>query len=148
MKPLQISLRKARVVELQAINHLLKSTNLPIEGVSENLANFLVTLDDSGEIIGVAGSEIYGKSGLLRSVAVTPEHRGEGLGHLLVQGSIDKARRQGVQHLYLLTETAERFMGRFGFKRIDRNRIDSALYASQEFKGACTETAVSMSLDL
>ncbi len=148
MKPLQISIRQARANELQAINRLLKSANLPIEGVSENVGNFLVTRDNSGEIIGVAGVEIYGRSGLLRSVAVASEHRGEGLGHLLVKGCITEARKQGVQHLYLLTETAEKFMERFGFKRIDRDRIDSALRASEEFKDACADKAIAMSLDV
>lgn len=147
MKFAQFSFKRAEPSDFQAISRLLGSVDLPIEGVSENIDNFLVARDLEGQLIGVAGVEVYGESGLLRSVAVSVEHRGQGLGQLLVKGCIAQAKKQRVRRLYLLTETAEKFMKRFGFRRTERELVDTALQSSEEFKGACPDTAVTMLLE-
>lgn len=122
-------------------------TDLTLEGVRENLENFFVARDSDGSLVGVAGVEFYGDSALLRSVAVSNEHRGEGIGHLLVEKCIEESRKRHVRRLYLLTETAEKFMHRFGFRRVERDTVDSRLQASEEFKGACKDTAATMLLE-
>ncbi len=60
---------------------------------------------------------------------------------------MEESKRRGVRRLYLLTETAEKFMQRFGFRRIDKELVDSRLQDSEEFKGACPDTAVTMLLE-
>lgn len=148
MKSAQLTAISAKPSDLEASIRLLKSEGLPIEGLIENIDNFQVVRDRKGRLIGIAGVEIYGKSGLLRSVAVSQEHRGEGIGHLLVERCIDNAKGRGVRRLYLLTETAEKFMQHFGFRRVDRELVDSGLQASEEFRGACSDTAVTMLLEI
>jgi len=133
---------------MQAILNLLRSDNLPVEGISENLGNFFAAYNHDGGLIGVAGVEFYDDSALLRSVVVSTDHRGEGIGHLLVERCVEESKRNGVRHLYLLTETAEKFMRRFGFRRIDKEQVDSRLQESEEFKGSCPDTAATMLLEL
>ena len=94
------------------------------------------------------GLERYGDVGLLRSLAVSPEARGKGLGGELVQAVMDRAREKNMRALYLLTETAENFLSRFGFERIPRARLDARLEASCELQGVCPETAVAMRVEV
>ncbi len=148
MRTSQLSFTNARTEDWEDIVRLLDSVNLTIEGVRQNLENFFVVRDADSKLVGVAGLEYYGASALLRSVAVSEQHRGEGIGHSLVERCVGESRRRNVQRLYLLTETAEKFMQGFGFRRVDRGSVDSRLQASEEFKGACSETAVAMLLEL
>ncbi len=148
MRASQLSLSNARDGDLEGVLQLLNAVNLTVEGVSQNLESFIIVRDADSNLIGVAGLEYYGASALLRSVAVSELHRGEGIGHLLVERCVAESKRRKAQHLYLLTETAEKFMQRFGFRPVDKGLVDSRLQASEEFKGACPDTAVTMLLEL
>jgi len=98
-------------------------------------------------VIACAALELYGDAALLRSVAVSPDHRGEGLGQKVTQGALALARHQGVRRIYLLTETADRFFPRLGFRRITRHQVEPAVRQSVEFRSACPESAVVMVRD-
>jgi len=54
------------------------------------------------------------------------------------------ARQRGVRRIYLLTETADRFFPRFGFRRIVRDQVEPAVRQSVEFRSVCPESAVVM----
>lgn len=148
MSASQLSIGNAKDDDLEGILQLLKSVSLTVEGVRQNLENFFVVHEADGNLIGVAGLEYYGVSALLRSVAVLDQRRSEGIGQALVERCVAESKRRKVQHLYLLTETAEKYMQRFGFRPIPKGSVDSRLYASEEFKGACPDTAVTMLLEL
>jgi len=94
------------------------------------------------------GIEIYGRVGLLRSVAVDIAHRGLGLGIQLTSTALDLAKQRGVGTLYLLTERSAGFFLRFGFKKISRAEVDPAVQISAEFTGACPDTAIVLQRDL
>lgn len=132
MSASQLSSRSAKEQDFESILQLLHSVNLTTEGVRRDLENFFVVRDAGGNLIGVAGLEYYGASALLRSVAVSSQHRGEGIGHALVQQCIAESKKRNVHDLYLLTETAEKFMKRFGFRPIAKESVDSKLHASEE----------------
>lgn len=129
------------------VKALLAEVNLPLEGVEENFSNFLKLVVD-GELAAVAGLEVYGKCGLLRSVAVAPAYQHSGLGQGITRAVINRARELGLTEVYLLTQTASDFFTRFGFKPIDRNAVDPAVRQSVEFKSACPASAVCMRLKL
>jgi N-acetylglutamate synthase-like GNAT family acetyltransferase len=65
------SVRFAQPEDIGAVQDLLEQSGLPTAGVEEWLSHFLVA-DSEGEVVGVAGLELYGASALLRSVAVRP----------------------------------------------------------------------------
>jgi amino-acid N-acetyltransferase len=88
--------------------------------------------------------EHYGTVGLLRSVAVDPARRGTGLGGSLVEYVLGRAGAAGINDVFLLTTTAERYFPRHGFAVASREAVPAALAASEEFRGACPASAVLM----
>ena len=92
--------------------------------------------------------EVHGQAGLLRSVAVKPGERGRGTGAILVDRCLASARQRSLTSLTLLTTTAEPYFRRFGFERVDRERVPAPLKESEEFQGACPATATAMFLSL
>lgn len=140
-------IRPAAAEDLPLIQSLLKSVKLPLEGVEENLADFL-TLSQEGKIIGTVGLEIYGDKALLRSLGVAPQEQGKGYGIHLYQAIIRKAQEQGIGEIYLLTETAENFFAARGFEKISREIVDEGVKTSVEFQSACPASAACMRLKL
>ena len=138
-----VSLRRAVHADHEAVSTLLRDAELPSDGVADWLDQFWVA-EHQGRVVGVAGMERYGNSGLLRSVAVAPEWRGTGIGRTLVDRVLDEGHGAGVREFYLLTTTAEHYFPRLGFACVDRETVPAALCASAEFRGACPTSAVVM----
>lgn len=136
-------LRPAAPTDLAAVERLLTASSLPLDGVREALATFVVA-EARGDIVGVAGLEVCCDSALLRSVAVQPEWRSHGLGRALVTRVISDAEAQGLRALYLLTTTAERYFPSFGFRTISRDEVPESLLETAEFRGACPASATVM----
>jgi len=59
------------------------------------------------------------------------------VGSGLVAHAERHAREQGVQSLYLLTTTAEKFFLRRGYTRIPREDAPAAIKSTKEFSGIC-----------
>lgn len=125
-------IRDAVPADLAAIESLLQSHRLTAAGVGDHVDAFVVA-EDGGGIVASAGLEIYGTAALLRSVAVRPDHQGRGLARTLVDRLFDRARRDRVRSLYLLTTTAAPYFQRFGFAPISRDEVAAPVRASREF---------------
>jgi amino-acid N-acetyltransferase len=139
----RVSLRRAVQRDHEAVATLLRDSDLPVDGVSEWLGQFWVA-EHQGRVVGVAGMERYGDSGLLRSVAVTQEWRGTGVGRTLVDRVLDEGQAAGVRDVYLLTTTAEHYFPRLGFTCIGRDQVPEPVQGSIEFTCACPASAVVM----
>lgn len=135
-------IRRATKADLPEIRRFLADNGLPTDGIERFLENFVVATDGNGSWIGIAGLELYGKSGLLRSVAVNGQFRGLGHGRALVDAVLGHARAKGVETVYLFTETAEAYFKGLGFEVVGRRGIDDRLKSSPEFTEC--ETAVAM----
>src|SRR6202008_2529894 len=135
---------RARSSDLSAVESLLTASDLPTDGVRDNFSGFVVA-DDDGAIAGAIGLEKYGSVALLRSAVVAPDHRGTGVGRKLVEQLLERAEEAGVDELFLLTTTAEKYFPKFGFTRTTRSAVPDPLKASAEFRGACPDTAIVMS---
>jgi len=138
-----MNIRKARGSDLHAVEQLLVSSKLPLDGVRDHFEDFIVAEDSDG-IEGAVGFEKYDSVALLRSAVVAPDYRGSGVGRQLVEHVIERAQEAGVDELYLLTTTAENYFPRFGFMRTTRAAVPEELKSSAEFRGACPDTAVVM----
>jgi len=57
---------------------------------------------------------------------------------------LQRAREDGIDEVYLLTTTAEKYFPRFGFARTTRAAVPETVKESAEFRGACPDTAVVM----
>ena len=141
------AVRRARPDDLQGVLALLDADALPRAGVAEAFDHFQV-IEVGGRIVAVAGLEVHGNDGVLRSVAVHPNFRGRAWGSRLTEAAIRSARSAGLSRLYLLTTTAEDFFPRFGFRRTERDAAPAAIRASVEFAEACPASAVAMVLEL
>jgi len=71
-----------------------------------------------------------------------------GLGQALVARAEDDARAEGVQQLVLLTETAQLFFSRLGYRLIERSAAPEQLRQSAEFRSLCPVSAVCMAKNL
>jgi amino-acid N-acetyltransferase len=135
--------RLAIAADYPAVIALLEAAGLPIAGVPRALGDFLVADTESG-LAGAIGLERYGSGALLRSAVVRPGDQGTGVGAALVRAVLDRAREGGMQEIYLLTTTAERWFPRFGFARIAREQVPDAVRGSVEFREACPASAAVM----
>lgn len=142
-----LTIRRARPTDEPAIHALLVDAALPVAGVREALNHFVVS-EAAGRLVGVAGLEVHGSDGVLRSVAVAPALRGQGLGARLTDRVLEEARSGGLARVYLLTTTAEAYFPRHGFRRIDRSEASEAVRRSVEFRDACPASAVAMVVEL
>ena len=136
-------IRSATNADLSAVENLLATNDLPLDGVRENFSAFVVA-EDRGAITGAIGLEKFGSVALLRSAVVSPDNRGSGVGSRLVEQLLERADKEGIEDLYLLTTTAENYFPRFGFSRTTRSAVPDAVKASAEFHGACPDTAIVM----
>jgi amino-acid N-acetyltransferase len=139
----RMSIRSAIPTDLPEIKRLLETNTLPTIGIEKCIDNFIIATNEDASWVGVAALEVYGKSGLLRSVIVNEHFRKMGHGRTLVEAILKNARLRGVQKIYLLTETAAAFFKALGFEVVDRRDIDEAVKASLEFTECC-ETAIAM----
>jgi len=142
--PTNISIRRAVADDAEAVRALLASASLPLDGVPDDLAHFLVATQGTA-IVGAIGLEHHGDAALLRSAVVAPTQRGSGIGEALTHAIIAEATAAGAKDLVLLTTTAAGWFPRFGFTTITRADAPAALHESVEFKSACPASAVVMS---
>jgi amino-acid N-acetyltransferase len=138
-----MKIREATTRDLDAVESLLSANDLPLDGVKENFSSFVVA-EDKGEIAGAIGLEKFGSVALLRSAVVSPEHRGSGVGRRLVEQLLERASDEGIEELFLLTTTAEKYFPRFGFSPTSRSAVPAVVKTSAEFQGACPDSAVVM----
>jgi amino-acid N-acetyltransferase len=140
--------RPAISADNEAIRQLLREVNLPTESVDTGVTAFFV-YSDKDQILGIAGFEFYGEDTLLRSVAVRPGLQSHGIGSKIYQNMLAVAKERKSRRMVLLTETAQKFFARKGFKVVDRTSIANKLMQqSSEFTVACPKSAVCMVLDL
>lgn len=140
---MKIQIERAKLEDVESIFALLEKSGLPREGLIDHIRTTLVARSDE-KIIGCAALELYGRAALLRSVAVDKAWRGQGLGQHLTQAALDLAQEHNVKTVYLLTETANEFFARFGFRSISRSAVIPDVTRSVEFTSACPESAQAM----
>ncbi|MDA8335536.1 MAG: GNAT family N-acetyltransferase [Peptococcaceae bacterium] len=114
--------------------------------MAENPGRYWVA--DRGGVIGVVGVERVGKAFVLRALAVDRELRKAGIGAALVDRALRQAREDGGGTVYLLTTTADKYLERWGFERIERAQIPEPLLKSSGLEGHCPSTAAGMKLEL
>ena len=138
--------RPARQKDKSALSQLLNRVGIAHPLLDQFWPFYLVIpAPDDGPAIGCVCIERVEDVALLRMLSVTPERRGEGLGYLLVETAADKARREGVQRIYLVTDGAQGYFGeKLGFEPIDRKDVDPAIMTTHEYQMARSKAATWM----
>lgn len=136
-----IEIRRAEDYDRSAIERLLSSNDLPLDGLDRALPLALIAVD-GGKLVACGAIEPYGISGLLRSICVQAESRGTGVGYRLVEALEKLALDSGIGELFLLTETAGAWFPRFGYEPAERSVAPAAMGDSAEFTIACPVSAL------
>jgi ribosomal protein S18 acetylase RimI-like enzyme len=100
-----------------------------LSGQLEDPDKAVFVADDNGGVIGYAYAAmegydymaLRGPAGILHDIIVDPEHRGQGVGHLLLDAMLAFFRSRGVPRVALSTaernEAAQRLFASMGFRR-------------------------------
>lgn len=142
-----VTIEAAHEGDAAAIEALLAEVELPAAEIREQIGNFLVARA-GGRLVGCVGLELYGKAALLRSLAVLPEHRGQGLGARLAAEILERARSLGASEAVLLTTTVQAMAGAMGFEEVPRESVPAEVRDSWEFKADGCRAAPCMRLRL
>lgn len=136
-------IEKLKKENLTVVRQLLNDVNLPSDDIDEHWKTFLVAKVED-EIIGAIGLELWKYKALLRSLVVKKEFRKLGLGKELYNKCIELAKRNNVTEIGLLTNTAEEFFAKRGFKKIMTDNIPDFIKQTTEFKIYCPSSSAIM----
>jgi amino-acid N-acetyltransferase len=143
-----IEIRAATAEDRDAVEALLRRTKLPPDGLDDQFGDGYAVAQEDGRIVGAAGVEVYGRYGLLRSVAVDPDAQGRGLGERLTRERLAWARARGLESVYLLTNTAAGYFPRIGFTPVSRAEVPEEIRRSLQFAAVCPSMAAVLTLRL
>ena len=136
------SIRQPWHSEWRRYRRILGGYELPTEGVGPGrTGHYLVAVDRNGRVAGGVGIEGLGPDVLLRSLAVSADYDGAGLGTVLLTAAEQAARNSDARRVFLLTTSAVGFFGKRGYSKLKRVDAPAAIRASQEFASLCPATA-------
>ena len=133
--------------DMTAITRLLEAAGLTTVGLSDFFPHRYLVIREDERVVAVAGLEVHGTYGLLRSVAVDPAYRNRGLARQLVEQQLWIAGRSGLHRVYLLTTSAAAYFRQLGFVAVARDDAPAAIRASKEFAAVCPSSAALLAKD-
>ncbi|MHB8566905.1 MAG: GNAT family N-acetyltransferase [Nitrososphaerales archaeon] len=131
--------------DVPEILNILEKKGLTKDGIKDAQC-WIIKLNN--KIIGSIGLEVWGKQGLLRSLAVEEKSRKKGLGRSLVFYVLEVARQKNLEEVFLLSEASAEYYLRFGFEYYERKLVSGDVLKSAEFRGACLESAKVMRIQI
>jgi amino-acid N-acetyltransferase len=94
----------------------------------EDVQEFWVATDEAGTVVGCGALHVMWEDlAEVRTVAVDPSCRGQGVGHRIVARLLEVAAEVGVSRVFCLTFEVE-FFRRHGFAEFDGQPVDPAVY--------------------
>jgi amino-acid N-acetyltransferase len=125
----------------------LEQCQLPTSDIRSRTSSFFGYVRET-QIQGVVGLEYYENIALLRSLAVLPLYRKQGIGKALVSYAQEIASSQGISELFLLTNTAKSFFQNQGYGLYERSQAPLAIQNSTQFSSLCPQSASLMQKSL
>ncbi|MBM4074046.1 MAG: GNAT family N-acetyltransferase [Planctomycetes bacterium] len=117
----EFTVRPASLADVESLAHFIqpfvqRGRLLPrTQDELEDLTTDGFIAEINGAIVGFAALEIYSsKLAELRSLAVSPDHQGKGIGKALVNAIVERARQRRVFEVMAIT-SEEEFFQRCGF---------------------------------
>jgi amino-acid N-acetyltransferase len=141
---LEFSIREVNASE---ITKLLEDCDLPTKDLNPARSIFFGAFNKE-TLIGCIGLERIGEIGLLRSLAVNQNFRGQGLGIKLTKAILIEAKNKSLEQVYLLTTDAEMFFKRLGFFKIIKTKSPESVKQTKQYSEICSDSAVVMRIDL
>ncbi|XAZ31589.1 amino-acid N-acetyltransferase [Paenarthrobacter ureafaciens] len=131
------SIRPARTSDVAAIKGLVaplaeERILISKETVAyyESLQEFQIAESEDGEVIGCGALHVMWEDlAEIRTLAAADSWRGKGVGHVLVESLVEKARTLGVSRVFCLTFEVDFFV-RHGFEVMaDQSAVDPEVYS-------------------
>jgi N-acetylglutamate synthase-like GNAT family acetyltransferase len=118
-------IRQATHEDIYKVIGFLVKAGLSTEGVKSAIDCFLVVEDEEQNLIGTLGIEMRGRTGLLRSLVVTPEFDSEEI-FSLFQEIFKLAKEKDLAKLYLITNrrASLNFFEVLGFQQEPQSFVD------------------------
>lgn len=131
-----VATRRAEAGDLPAIRALLGATGLPTADITAWSAPWFLLAVEGDVVVGTAAVEPCGSFGLLRSLAVRPDRRGQGIGRHLVAACEARADEARLRGLYLLTTTARHFFRALDYDDLEHWELPEAIRETKEYDSA------------
>ena len=144
---MSLSHRKATTQDLDLIKRLLENESLPSSDLDLTKID-LYLFTEGDHLIGISGLECSAPFALLRSMVVPKNLQGQGIGKRILQRSLEIARHQEINELYLLTETAGPFFEKLGFSQGNREDAPDFIKSTVQFSHLCPASAEFLHLKL
>lgn len=138
------ALRRACAADWNDLRRLLNDAELPVADLGPALLEHFLVAELDGDVVGLVGLEVFGTTGLLRSLVVAKSARSAGLGGKLVAALEAAAQADGVRELWLLTIDAEKFFASGGYDIVTRDAAPDSIRLSDEFAELCPDSAYLM----
>ena len=142
------TLRQARAADWDTIRGLLLESDLPVDDLGPDRLDGFLVAEDGDELAGLIGLQVFGTTGLLRSLVVARAARRAGLGGKLVGALESAAQTAGIRDLWLLTIDANGFFERQGFTVVNRDTAPPSIRETDEFSELCPDGAFLMQKSL
>ena len=121
---------------------LLEKCGLPTQGITSGTQLFVI--EEANSVVGTVAAEYDYDNALLRSLSVADNRRNKGIGEALVDFIENYVRQLGVQNIYILTTTAEKFFSKRGYQTIERTKAPAFIQNTSEFTSLCPSSATVM----
>ena len=141
-----MTIRPAAAADLGATVELLKDAGLCFEDLSADMLAFVA--ENNAIFQGVIGREIFGDIAFMRSLVISGDARGAGIGPALVTALETACLTDGIGEIWLLTFDADPFFAKLGYLTRDRADAPDAIRNTEEFRVLCPADAVLMSKSL
>ncbi|PTA68803.1 GNAT family N-acetyltransferase [Deinococcus arcticus] len=134
---MHVKLRQAQPEDFPTILDLLGRCGLHTSSVTPQGSTYWIA-DLNGEPGGCIGLEHGEGVSLIRSTAVLPGARAQGLGRALVRSALTQATLRGDRRVYLFSEEAGDYWRRFGFRPVTADEISAALPGAPQVQSGLT----------
>lgn len=128
------------------LHEILIENGLPTAGVDFGKGNYYIA--NGQELMGIIGAEQYGTAVMLRSLAIKPQFKKMGIAKQLINYALQQLKDTDVTDIYLITNTAEQYMTRYGFVRIERDKVPNTVLAVSALADVCPLSSICMHLQL
>ncbi len=129
------TIRRARTSDISVIASLIEPLvearvllGKDLVVLYEAVQEFTVATRASGEVVGCGALHVFWENlGEIRTLAVSPDHLGQGIGTAVVEALEEQARELGLSTLFCLTFEVD-FFQRRGFHLQEEQIVDPEIY--------------------
>lgn len=135
-----VVLQSARPEHRAEVEVLLQQAGLSTMGLDSAYAQGWVALSGA-RVVGFLTADQVGEAALVRSLAIDPGWRRQGVAARLLARCKRDWRAQGVRQLWLLTETAVDWFTQQGFQQVTREELPVCWQSHPLVKSVCASSA-------